>query len=156
MYARKKLGIIGGMGSRAGALFLNKVIDYSPALTDQEFPEIIFHNNAAIPDRTKAVIYNGPSPMEAIKRSLDIFNQNKVDVVALTCMTVHYYYDNISGYSSSKVMNPLRLIAEYIAEEHPEARRVGVLAGTGAINSGMYHKALAPCNVEIVTLDAEE
>jgi len=156
MNARKKLGIIGGMGSRAGALFLNKVVDYSPALTDQEFIEIIFHNNSAIPDRTKAVIYNGESPMRAIYNSLDMFNQQKVDAIAMTCMTVHYYYDEISAYAHAKVLNPLKLMAGEIREEYPGVQRVGILAGTGAINSGMYHKALAGTKVDIVTLAPED
>ncbi|WP_343675298.1 amino acid racemase [Chitinophaga sp.] len=156
MNTPKKLGIIGGMGSRAGALFLNKVIDYSPALKDQEFPEIFFHNNAVIPDRTKAVIYNGESPMSAIYRSLELFNQNKVDVIALTCMTVHYYYEQISVYAHARVMNPLDLIAEHIRQNYPDAKRIGVLAGTGAINGGIYHKALKDQSVELVTLDPED
>jgi aspartate racemase len=156
MEKRKKLGIIGGMGSRAGALFLNKVIDYSPAVKDQEFLEIIFHNNAAIPDRTKAVIYNGESPLRAVYNSLDIFNQNNVDAIAMTCMTVHYYYNEIAAYANARVFNPLRMIADEIGQVYPGVRRVGILAGTGAINSGMYHKALADCDVELVTLSPED
>lgn len=45
MKSTKKLGIIGGMGTRAGMSFMNKVVDYSPAARDQEFIEIILHNN---------------------------------------------------------------------------------------------------------------
>lgn len=152
MNGRKKLGIIGGMGSRAGAIFLNKIIDYSPALTDQDFIEIIFHNNAAIPDRTKAIVYNGSSPLAAIRKSLELFNQNSVEVVAMACMTAYYYYDEIIEYTDSKVVNPFHLLAGHIREKCTDVRRVGILATTGAINSGIYHKWLLDCNREPVTL----
>src|SRR4051812_41760806 len=95
MKNKKKLGIIGGMGSRAGSIFFQKIIDYSPADTDQEFLEIIFHNNSVIPDRTRAIIYNEVSPLNDILKSIDLFNQNKVEVIALGCITSYYYYNQI-------------------------------------------------------------
>jgi aspartate racemase len=150
---KKKLGIIGGMGSRAGAVFLKKIIDYSPAVTDQEFLEIIFHNNSAIPDRTRAIVYNEPSPLDGIFKSLDIFNKNDVEAVALTCMTSYYYYDKISERSRANVINPLQLIARAIKENYQGVKRVGLLATTGSISTGIFHAALKSCNVDVITLD---
>lgn len=155
MESKKKLGIIGGMGSRAGALFLQKVINYSPAESDQEFPEIIFHNNSIIPDRTRAIIYNEASPLTDILRSVDLFNKNKIDVIALSCITSYYYYSQITGYTDAIVLNPLHLIAECLRNEHKGARRIGLLATTGTINTGLFHKELDHCFGEVVTLTAD-
>src|SRR6266702_6173274 len=96
---KKKIGIVGGMGSRAGVFLLKRIIDHSPAETDQEFPEIIFHNNSMIPDRTRAIIYNKRSPFSDILRSVDLFNQNNVELIAMGCITAHYYYDEIAAYT---------------------------------------------------------
>ncbi len=150
---KKKVGIIGGMGSRAGVKLLQLIIDYSPAVTDQDFPEILYHNNSGIPDRTRAIINGGPSPLEGIYRSLEMFNSQQVELVAIACITSHYYYDRIADYSRSKVLNPLQLIADRLLHEYTAVKRVGVLATTGSINSGLYHQALEKCNVEVVTLD---
>jgi aspartate racemase len=155
MIAKKKLGIIGGMGSRAGAFFLKKIIDYSPAEADQEFLEIIFHNNAATPDRTRAIIYNEPSPLDDLLRSVDLFNRNQVEAIALSCITSYYYYPQISTHTAAKVLNPLHLVAEYIQEEYSFARRIGLLATTGTINTGLFHKALQNIKAEVVTLQHE-
>lgn len=144
------------MGSRAGALFLKKIIDYSPAETDQDFPEIIFHNNSRIPDRTRAIIYNGRSPLEDLHRSIDLFNKNGVDVIALACITSYYYYEQVSAMAHAPVINPLLLIAESIREDHPGIKRVGILATTGTIGSGLFHKALENSGVEVVTLPPYE
>jgi aspartate racemase len=156
MNGRKKLGIIGGMGSRAGALFLNKIIDYSPAVTDQDFLEIIFHNNAQIPDRTKAIVAGGASPLEGFYRSFELFNQNQVEVIALACMTAYYYYDKIIENTQAEVINPLQLLARHLHEEYKGVKRIGLLATTGAINSGLYHTSLASSHVDVVTLSAAD
>ena len=152
---KKKLGIIGGMGSRAGAIFLQKIIDYSPAESDQEFLEIIFHNNAHIPDRTRAIVYNELSPLQDILKSIDLFNKNMVEVIALGCITSYYYYDQLEPCTSARIMNPLRLIAEYIEKEYPHSKRIGLLATTGTINTGLFHAELKAVNREVVTLTAD-
>lgn len=150
---KKKVGIIGGMGSRAGVKLLQRIIDYSPAETDQEFPEIVYHNNSEIPDRTRAIIYGETSPLEGIYNSLKMFNGLEVEVVAIACITSHYYYEKIASYSHSKVLNPLDLIADQLMNEYTDVKRVGILATTGSISTGLYHQALKRCNVELVTLD---
>ena len=153
---KKKLGIIGGMGSRAGACFLQKIIDYSPAESDQEFLEIIYHNNAAIPDRTRAIVYNERSPIDAILRSVDIFNRNEVEVIALSCITSYYYYRQIIDHTNAYVINPLHLIFKSIEEEYAGALRIGILATTGTINSGLFHQELGIKGLDVVTLDHKD
>ncbi|HEX9508916.1 MAG TPA: amino acid racemase [Puia sp.] len=152
MFHKKKLGIVGGMGSRAGAFFLQKIIDFSPADTDQDFLDIIFHNNSSIPDRTKAIVYNEPSPLPDILKSVELFNRNEVEVIALACVTSYFYYNQIAAHTTARVLNPLHLIADCIREEYGQVRRVGLLATTGTINCGLFHQELKKCNVEVVTL----
>lgn len=152
---RKKLGIIGGMGSRAGAYFLKKIIDYSPAETDQEFPEIIFHNNSGIPDRTRAIVYKEASPLKSILQSVQLFNQNGVELIAMGCITAYYYYPQIATHTHARILNPLDMVATHIKMEYPAARRIGILATTGTIQTGLFHLALEAAGMEVVTLDAE-
>lgn len=152
MSHKKKLGIIGGMGSRAGAVFLQKIIDYSPAVVDQDFLEIIFHNNSQVPDRTRAIVYNDPSPLDAILKSIDLFNQNKVEVIALGCVTSYYYYQQIALHTDATIINPLQLVIDCIKEKFIDSKRVGLLATTGTINSGLFHKQLKENNIEVITL----
>jgi aspartate racemase len=152
----KKLGIIGGMGSRAGAIFLKKIIDYSPAEADQEFPEIIFHNNSAIPDRTRAIVYDEPSPLAYILKSIALFNQNKVEVIALGCITSYYYYNQFSKCTSARIINPLHLLPECLTRQYSFARRIGLLATTGTIQTKLFHKVIDGLGGQIITLETEE
>ena len=57
MENRPRLGIIGGMGSVAAAYFFDRLVQLTPAKTDQEYVETFLHNNTAIPDRTAGILY---------------------------------------------------------------------------------------------------
>lgn len=156
MQNKKKLGIIGGMGSRAGACLLQKIIDYSPAETDQEFLEIIFHNNSCVPDRTRSIVYNEPSPLKELLRSVNLFNENKVEVIALGCITAYYYYKHICNKTSAKVINPLLLALEQLKKEYAGVTKVGLLATTGTIQSRLFHSAFSQHQIEVITLGSED
>ncbi|MGF6929489.1 aspartate racemase [Chitinophaga sp. W2I13] len=153
MVHKKKLGIVGGMGSRAGALFLQKIIDLSPASSDQDFPEIIFHNNSCIPDRTKAILYNGPSALNDILKSIELFNSSGVEVISMACVTSYYYYDQFKHYTNARIINPLHLISDAVREASAGASRVGVLATSGTISAGLFHAVLNKEGFEVITLN---
>lgn len=155
MVSKKKLGIIGGMGSRAGAFFLQRIIDYSPAESDQEFLDIIFHNNSSVPDRTRAIAYNETSPVQEIMRSIELFNRNQVEVIALGCITAYYYYHQICAGTTAAVLNPLHMVAAQLQEKYALVKRIGLLATTGTIRSGLFHAVLDDCKVELITLDRD-
>ena len=156
MKPKKKLGIIGGMGSRASSIFLQRIIEYSPAETDQEFIEIILHNNASIPDRTRAIIYNEPSPVNEILRSIKLFNENNVDVIALACITSYHFYGQIAPFSNAEILNPVKLLLNEIEENHQSVKKIGLLATTGTIHSRLFHNELESCELEVVSLSPYE
>jgi aspartate racemase len=153
---KMKLGIISGMGSRAGANFLQKIVEYSPAVKDQDFIEIILHNNSAIPDRTKAIVFNECSPVDEIKRSLKLFNENNVDVVVLSCITSYHYLEEIRKYTKGKIINPVGAVASYIIKKYPRIKRAGLLATTGTIKARLFHDMLNRHDITTITLEEED
>ncbi|MBB6131861.1 aspartate/glutamate racemase family protein [Mucilaginibacter lappiensis] len=152
MFYKKKLGVIGGMGSRAGIYLLQKIIDYSPAETDQDFPEIIFHNNSEIPDRTKAILLGQQSPLTGLLKSVALFNQNQIDIIILGCITSYYYYDQLSAATKANVLNPIQLVLDQIKAEYRTTKRIGLLATTGTIESKLFHNNFSKQGIEVVTL----
>lgn len=153
MKAKKRLGIIGGMGARASSILLQKIIEYSPAVTDQEFIEIILHSNAAIPDRTRAIVYNETSPIQELLRSVTLFNENKVEVVALACVTSYYFYKDIQRFSNATIIHPVPLIRNHIKENHSNIKRIGLLATTGTLRAGLFKEEFENHGLELVTLN---
>lgn len=149
----KKLGIIGGMGSRAGSLFFQRVIEYSPATTDQDFIEILMHNNSRIPDRTRAILYREQSPLAEITRSIHILNNEKVEVIVLPCITSYYYFNELSLCTDATIIHPVNLLHDHLTDNYPDIQKIGLLATTGTIKSQLIHRALQKRGIETVTLN---
>ena len=154
--ASKKLGIIGGMGARASSQFLQKLIEYSPALSDQEQLEIILHSNSRIPDRTKAILYSKDSPLPEMLRSVKIFNENQVEVIVLACITAHYFYDQLLQHTNATILHPVQMVGEYLVKNHLHVRKVGILATTGTLKSALFHRELEKRGLTLVTLNEED
>ena len=53
---RKKLGVIGGMGSEATSYYFEELVAHTKAATDQEYIDTIILNHATLPDRTAAIL----------------------------------------------------------------------------------------------------
>lgn len=153
---KKKLGILGGMGSRAGAMLFNKIVDYSPAIKDQDFIEILLHNNSAIPDRTRAIVYQEESPLEEVLRSIKLFNENKVDVVILACVTSYYFYEEIKMHANAEILHPVQLIKEHLLNNYAGIRKAGLLATTGTLRTRLFQNEFKDSGIELVTLNEED
>ncbi len=57
------IGVLGGMGPMATADFLTKLIGATPAKRDSDHIPVIVQSLPQIPDRTKAILEGGPSPL---------------------------------------------------------------------------------------------
>ncbi|OMQ08256.1 aspartate/glutamate racemase family protein [[Flexibacter] sp. ATCC 35103] len=149
----KKIGIISGMGTKAGLEFLNKFISRISADNDQDFPEFIFHNNSSIPDRTKSILNIGPSPIEELRRSLSLISDYRVDYIVSTCITSYHFLNQIEDSYSGNLINPFELIIEKLKNNFPQVQKIGLLATTGTLKSKMFERAFEDLSFEIITLD---
>ncbi|WP_082111488.1 aspartate/glutamate racemase family protein [Spirosoma radiotolerans] len=154
MQSKKKLGIIGGMGARAGANFFQKLIDYSPAAKDQDFIEVIMHSNSMIPDRTRAIAYDECSPLNELIRSVKMLNACEVDLIVLTCNTAYFYYRDFIYHSDAPILNPAHLLRQFVEEN--DFRSIGLLGTTGTMNSRIFCNELEAINRRVVRLSKWE
>ncbi len=93
----KTVGILGGVGSESTARFFLKVIKNTPAKTDQDHLRIIIDNNPNIPDRTLAILGLGISPVEEAKKSIVNLENAGVEIIAIPCNTMHYFYPELQS-----------------------------------------------------------
>jgi aspartate racemase len=158
MSPQKTLGIVGGMGSHASLWLFNRIIQLSKVHNDQDYLEIILHSNSRIPDRTKAILYGGHSPLPELKRSFEILNAEGIDVSVMACMTAYYYYNELAPLYSGKLVHPIEFVLEEL-EQNPRYKnkyRLGVIGSTGMLRGGVFQKKLEPLGYEIITVDPEE
>jgi len=152
-----RLGIVGGMGSPAGAWLFSRILAYAEAEKDQDYPEILLHNNSCIPDRTEAILYGGDSPVPELARSIYIFNSSGIDIAVLACMTAYYYHRQLAAIFRGRLVDPVELVLRKIlAQRRAGVRRVGLIGSSGLIRSDVFPDRFGPAGLEIITLDEDE
>ncbi|MEM7186367.1 MAG: amino acid racemase [Bacteroidota bacterium] len=156
MQERKKLGVISGMGTRAGLEFLDKLTNSIVAHSDQEFPEFFVHNNSRIPDRTLSIVYGEASPMPELRRSVDLMNLLGADLVVSTCVTSFYFINQMESFRRRNILNPIDLVHDAILSQYRSVRRVGLLATTGTLQSKLFQHKFKNTSLELITLPAKE
>lgn len=146
----KTIGILGGMGPDATALFFQRVIALTPAQCDQEHIPIIINNNPQIPDRTDAILANGENPVPALQDAIIILEKASVDFIFIPCNTVHVYYDEMQRCVDVPIVNLIESVVDDILKRFPDINKVGLLSTLGTIKSGLYHNTLLKHDIELV------
>lgn len=138
----KILGIIGGMGPEATAQLYMKMIKATKVKRDQEHFRIVIDSNPKIPDRTKAILGLGESPVPYIIETARNLSLMGADIACIPCITSHYFFDEIARGTDLKIINALEELNDYIHETYPGVERIGVLATTGTRNTKIFDKYL--------------
>ena len=152
------LGIIGGMGPMASAVFYDMISSKTDASCDQENLNLILLSHAGMPDRTEAILSKDEAQIEAVRSKLyadAMFLQNAgCTAIAVTCNTAHYFVNMIEGELDIPFIHLIRETAEAVASEFG-AKKVAVLATDGTIETRLYQDELSKRGVIAFTPKAE-
>jgi aspartate racemase len=137
---KKTLGIIGGVGPLATMYIGEMLVRLTDAETDQEHINMVITNNTTIPDRTAFILGNSTDdPVPYIISDANRLRVADAEVLIMPCNTAHSFYDQIQKESDLPIIN---MIEETAARaKQINAKRVGILATSGTISSGVYQDA---------------
>lgn len=152
------LGIIGGMGPMASAVFYDMISSKTDASCDQENLNLILLSHAGMPDRTRAILSKDEAQIEEVRSKLyadAMFLQNAgCTAIAVTCNTAHYFVNMIEDELDIPFIHLIRETAEAVASEFG-AKKVAVLATDGTIETRLYQDELSKRGVIAFTPKAE-
>lgn len=144
----RTVGVLGGMGPEATAIFYLRLVQATPARSDQEHLRVLILSNPKIPDRSRFLFDSGPSPVPELIRSARELEKFGADFIAIPCNTVHYFYREIQQSVNVPVLNIIEETAEAIrrwfstGERPGGGERVGILATEGSIRTELFQRAL--------------
>jgi len=145
----KILGIIGGLGPMASAYFLRLITQMSDADTDQQHMEIVMISKPDIPDRTKYILgeeRNSPLPeLINVGKKLQYLG---ADVIAIPCITAHYFHDELERGIGLPVIHAIRETAECLSGRN--ISKVGIMATDGTLKSALFQSVLEAYNIDYV------
>lgn len=144
------LGIFGGMGPAATADLYRQIVALTPAEKDQDHIPTLIFSDPLIPDRMAAIRNQDLSIVDILARDLQRLERAGASLIAIPCNTVHYFYDYMAGSVDIPIIHMIRETALEVKELYPQASKVGILATTGTLESGLYHKELEALGLEVV------
>ncbi|MFS1514439.1 aspartate/glutamate racemase family protein [Chengkuizengella sp. SCS-71B] len=146
----KILGVIGGMGPKATSVFFDKVVEKTEAHKDQDHIDMVILNHATIPDRTSVILEkNEKMFITAIKKDIELLEAAKVDHIAIPCNTSHYFYEDLQKMTDIDIIHMVDETVKKIVETYGANCKVGIMATSGTISSGIYDKSATKFNIDL-------
>lgn len=120
MCEKKTIGILGGMGPLATADLFQKITLLTEAETDRDHIRVYIDSNANIPDRTAAILSNGPDPVPEMASALRNLEACGADCVIMPCNTAHYFLPRLQAMTEIPFLSILTAAAEACKAQFPE------------------------------------
>ena len=151
--SRKKLktiGVLGGMGPEAGACFFEQLTKACLAERDQDHPPVVLFSLPQIPDRTEAILKDGPSPGPAIRRGLGVLAKAGADFAVISCISAHYFLPRIAPRSPLPVLDLIDATLAAARALEPRPDTIGLIATTGTVRSGLVSRRFEAAGIRII------
>ncbi|HTQ80429.1 MAG TPA: aspartate/glutamate racemase family protein, partial [Thermoanaerobaculia bacterium] len=151
---RRVLGIVGGLGPHAHVELERRLLAaVAGAVADQDYPEWLLSSLPRTPDRTEALLGRGPSPVPLLVESCRRL-EGRVDFAVLACITAHAFLAELRREVSLPILDVIAATLDQAVKLRGERARIGLLATTGTLKSGLFAEAArrAAPGVTLLTL----
>jgi aspartate racemase len=164
MEQKKVIGVVGGIGPYAGIDLVKKIFDQTLATKDQDhLPVILMSLSADIEDRTAFLLgQSDRNPAYAIIEVLKKLSAAGATVAGIPCNTAHAarIFDLVQEHTRQhlpalKLLHMIEETVTSIKDRYPHRKRLGLLATTGTVRSGVYQQVLSRSGYDVITPDEE-
>lgn len=132
------VGVLGGMGPLATIDFMRKVLDATPANSDQDHVPLVVSSIPQVPDRTAAFRGDGVSPLAAMIASGWRLAQAGAGVVVMPCNTAHLWFDAIHAALQLPMLHLVDAALEDAMAVAGADATLGLLCTDATLASGLY------------------
>lgn len=147
--AMKRLGIIGGLGPMATAIFLQMIVEMTDASVDQQHIEMIINHCPKIPDRTSFILgKSSENPVYEMMEAGKRLEEWGADIIAIPCVTAGYFLEELTSYISVPIINIVEITKKYLKSHHVHS--VGLMATSGTIESGLFKKVFTDTESKLI------
>ena len=151
----KKLGVIGGLGPMATALFMKMIIEMTDAGSDQEHIEMVVYNCPQIPDRTKYIL--GKSTQTPVPKLIELgrkLEEEGAQLIAVPCITANFFYAELTAKIKAPIIDIIAEVCSYLKER--DIHCVGLMATSGTIASGLFQKAFEASGCTLILPEGKD
>ncbi|MBS5492936.1 MAG: aspartate/glutamate racemase family protein [Sutterella wadsworthensis] len=150
-----KVGLIGGLGPAATVDLYDKIVKATPAKNDQEHFKLVVEQNPQIPDRTACLLKGGDDPTLAMYGCARRLQADGCDAVIIPCNTAHAFIPYLERHLGIPFINMQIATIEEIKAKFGDAARIGLLATSGTVQTGIYAEKAKALGLPMFVPDEE-
>lgn len=151
----KLIGIVGGLGPKAGESMHAKILANTRAVSDQDHLPILLFTDPTIPDRGAFIFGEiDVNPAGQILQALRTLVNAGAKVLSVPCNTAHapVIWEPVeAGFEEfrqdAELLHIIRLTVQHLVRRHPNVSHAGILATSGTLQTEVYQRELAAHNI---------
>ena len=130
--------------------FLMKIVENTPANTDQDHIPVILYGDCTIPDRTMSIEGVGRSPLPKLLRGVKHLVDAGVGAICIPCNSAHYWYKELQESSIVPIINIVDAAVTQLKVAQIDAKTIGVLSTYGTYRTKVYANRLQEAGYRVV------
>ena len=140
---KKTVGVLGGMGPEASALFYSLLTTHTQADKDQDHIELLLYSQTSTPDRSASLLVGDSGELrKALLAGGRLLQDAGAELLAIPCNTAHVCLQDLQAELRVPVLNMVALAASRARELTGAGARIAMLATDGTVRAGLYQREL--------------
>ena len=133
------IGILGGMGTRAGLDFCNKLAKLNVGKTDQNYPLFILYNKSNIPKRPENLNrYN--FVLKSLVKGCNLLRKNKCKFIVMPCNTAHHWHEDLQKKIKIPIISMPKEVYLNTKKTCKKNSKIGILCTEATLKTKVYSK----------------
>lgn len=137
---KSTIGILGGMGPEATIYLFQQIVRSTRVEGDNDHIPVIIYSNPRIPDRTEAILNDGPSPLPLLLEGAAFLEKADVAFILIPCVTAHYFCSEITKAIKTPILHLVEECAAYVETRMPAVHTLGLISTSGTRQTGLFQQ----------------
>jgi aspartate racemase len=155
-FEAKLLGVLGGMGPMAGAVFMERLTAMTHVQNDQQHIPAVLWSDPRVPDRTQAKLHGGENPLPWLLNGIRHLEQAGANAIAIPCNSAHMWYGQMAGATRLPILHIVKATVDDLQNRGVRQGKIGVMGTDGTLKTAMYQQELESRGFTCVVPTEEE
>jgi len=151
----KMLGVFGGMGPLASAMFMMEIALSTDSKTANDYLETIYRSKPLSP--TQAILSSNPQDrqrvLEGMLEVIKNLEKDGADNIAIPCNTAMFWHADMQKQTKVPILNIVEETAKAVHDA--KHKRTVILATESTVKTKLYHHALGKYGIECIAPDQD-
>jgi aspartate racemase len=155
-FETKLLGVLGGMGPMAGAVFMERLTAMTDVQNDQQHIPAVLWSDPRVPDRTNAKLHGGEDPLPWLLNGIQHLEQAGAKALAIPCNSAHMWYEQMAKATRLPILHIVKATVDDLQNRGLRQGKIGVMGTAGTLKTAMYQHELESRGFACVVPNEEE